>query len=177
MHNLYTCVGLSLDSFLATLIIGSCSSSGGNRWPSGHRRSPLVGNQLTMALAFGLCDHAAAIAGSHWPHLLPEPGAAAIYLACAALLAWSASSRHRRQLAIYALPVLLSVDNLFCSITPDLAPLFGFVSAAMALAGFGAAALLETAFRTRRVALAGLPATRASHESNPSHMALPESQP
>jgi hypothetical protein len=78
---------------------------------------------------------------------------------------------------MYALPVLLSVDNLFGSVTADLAPLFGFVSAAMALAGFGAAALLETAFRTRRVAHMGLPAARAPHESNLAHMALEESQP
>jgi hypothetical protein len=176
MHNLYAFTGLGLDSFLATLIIGSCKPSG-DRWPSGQNRLPLVRSQLTMALAFGLCDYAAAIAGSHWPHLLPEPSAAAIYFACAGLLAWSASSRHRRRPAIYALPVLLSVDNLFCGITPDLAPLFGFVSAAMALAGFAAAALLETAFRTRRLARMGLPAARAPHESNLTHVALQESQP
>jgi hypothetical protein len=177
MHTLYTITALSLDSFFAALIIGACSPSRGNRRPSGPSRSPLVRNQLPMALAFGLCDYAAAIGGSHWPHLLPEPSAAAIYLACAALLAWSASSRHRRQPTIYALPALLSVDNWFCGITADLAPLFGFVSAAIALAGFGAAALLETAFRTRRVARAGLPATRAPYESNLVHMALQESQP
>ena len=124
MHALFSVVGLGLDSFLACLAIGCYALS---------RRE-----RLQFALAFGACDAAAALAGSVWPHRLPEPPTLAIYLICVLLLV--SAARTSRTL-LYSLPVLLSVDNLFSGVPASMAPALGASSAVMALLGLSLAAL------------------------------------
>jgi len=134
MHLLDTITALSFDSFLASLIIGT--------------RSLSTRQQLLLSTAFGICDYAASMAGLSWSSAFEGPLQFAIYALCAALFALAA--RGPRRAMIYALPLLLSLDNLFCGISPKLAPLLGFGSAAMAVVGFGAAALCKKLLRTLR---------------------------
>jgi hypothetical protein len=134
MHVVDTITALSFDSFLASLILGT--------------RSLATRQQLLLSAAFGVCDYAASMAGWSGSSAFEGPFQFAIYALCAALLALAA--RGPRRAMIYALPLLLSLDNLFCGIPSKMAPLLGVGSAAIALAGFGAAALGKKLLRTLR---------------------------
>jgi len=123
MYPLTSVFGLGLDSFLACLAIGSHELSWRER--------------LRLAVAFGVCDAAATGLGSIRPHRIPEPPALLIYLLCALLL--SRAARSSRTL-LYALPALLSVDNLFAGAPASMALLLGLGSAAMAMFGLSLAA-------------------------------------
>jgi hypothetical protein len=137
MHVLDTITALSFDSFLASLIMGTRPLSTRQQW--------------LLSAAFGVCDYAASMAGLSWSGPLEELSPFAVYTLSAALFAFA--NRGRRAL-IYALPVLCSLDNLFWGAPPKIAGLLGFGSAAMALTGFGAAALGKNLLRTwRREAL------------------------
>ncbi len=127
MHGLYTIAGPSFDSFLASLFIGS--------------RLLRIRGRMIWAAAFGVCDYVATAAGA-WAHLLPQPSALAIYSACAA---WFFLGARNRAALIYALPILLCMDNLFCGTAGQSAPVVGLASAALSLAGFGAAILVSRA--------------------------------
>jgi len=131
MHALISMVGLGFDSFLACLAIGFYAAS----WRERFR----------LAVAFGACDAAATLLGSVWPHPFPEPLALATYFLCVFLLAMAAQSR--REL-LHALPVLLSVDNLFGGLSANTAPALGAGSALMALLGLSLAALGRRVFST-----------------------------
>jgi hypothetical protein len=132
MHVLDTITALGFDSFLASLIIGT--------------RPLSTRQQLLLSAAFGVCDYAASLAGLYASIPLEEIPQLPLYALCAALFALAA--RGPRRALIYALPILLSVDNLFSGVSPKWAPLLGFGSAVMALAGFGAAALGKKLLRT-----------------------------
>jgi hypothetical protein len=115
--------GLGLDSLLACLAIGAHGLSWRER--------------LRLAGAFGVWDAAATVLGSFRPHRLPEPPALVIYLLCALLL--SRAARSNRAL-LYALPALLSIDNLFGGAPASMALLVGLGSATMAMFGLSLAA-------------------------------------
>lgn len=123
MHLLISTVALSLDSFLVCLGIG---------W---HVRS--WHDRLRLAMVFGGCDAVAAMLGSLWHYRSLGLTAFAGYLLCAFLL--GQTIRPRRML-IYALPLLLSLDNLLAGVPANLAAALGAGSALMALIGLGLAA-------------------------------------
>lgn len=127
MQSLSWGFGLSIDSFMACLIIGFHKFS----WRK----------KLTLSLSFGVCD----AAGSFWAslHPLPQPGLLiwTSYVFVAYLLAVTA--RENRAL-LYYLPIFLSIDNMLnASSTPALA--LGIGSSGMALLGFTMAAALQQA--------------------------------
>jgi hypothetical protein len=109
---------LGLDSALCCLAVGAIM--------------PSVRQRLGLALAFGLCDGIASIAGSMLASPFAEPSDAAIYLCCAAVLGLAA--RYWRPL-VFALPVLMSIDNLVSGGNPGDAFLNVATSAALALVG------------------------------------------
>jgi putative Mn2+ efflux pump MntP len=136
MYPLAAIFDLGLDSLLAGLALGSRSLSWRDR--------------LRFAMIFGLCDATANLCGSVWQHPFPEPPALAIYILCALSLCFAA--RYSRSL-LYALPVLLSIDNLFSGGPATMAPLLGFSSAAMALLGLTVAAACRRMFFERAEAM------------------------
>jgi|HubBroStandDraft_1064217.scaffolds.fasta_scaffold26938_3 putative Mn2+ efflux pump MntP len=125
MRILFFALGFGLDSLLAGLVVGSFLRS----WRA----------RLALVLAFGAFDAAAGLAGPLWPHRIPEPPAFVAYLLCAVLLA--AGARYNRAL-FYLLPLVLSLDNLFCG-APANALAQGAVSALMALLGLSLAPLVS----------------------------------
>lgn len=126
MYALFSLIGLGFDSFLASLVIGSYAWSGRER--------------LRLALAFGGCDAVAALVGQVWPHRFAEPPTLAIYLGCVFLLAVAARTS---RIVLYALPVLLSIDNLFSGGPASMVPALGASSALMALLGLSLTALVR----------------------------------
>jgi hypothetical protein len=135
MHSLYMIATFSFDSFIASFIIG-CGSIG---WRA----------RITLAAGFGICDAAAAAVGSLLPPVDLEFSQFAIYAVCVTLL--GANARNRRPAFLYALPILLSVDNLFCGSSVQSAPVLGLGSCVSSLLGFGAAALGKKAIRATEV--------------------------
>jgi len=125
-------VSFGFDSFLAGLAIGFCALS----WRERFR----------LAVTFGVCDAAATLLGSWWPHSFQGPLVLAVYLLCVLLLVPSAPTRRA---LFYALPVLLSVDNLFGGAPASAATALGAVSTAMALLGLNLAALGRRMFFMR----------------------------
>ena len=109
---------LGLDSALCCLAVGAIM--------------PSVRQRLRLALAFGLCDGIASIAGSMLASPFAEPSEFAVYLGCAAVLGLAA--RCWRPL-VFALPVLMSVDNLVSGGKPGDALFNGATSAALAVLG------------------------------------------
>jgi hypothetical protein len=112
-------LGFGLDSLLASLALGFGKLSWRER--------------LRLAAAFGGCDVAATLLGTVRPHHLPHPPALVVYFLCA-LLAGRAARSSRALL--YALPALLSIDNLFGGAPASLALLLGAGSATMSMCGF-----------------------------------------
>ena len=123
MYAIFSVVGLGFDSFLACLAIGCYARS----WRERFR----------FAIAFGVCDAAAALAGSSWPHRIAEP-LVLIYPLCVLLLVAFA---RRSRVMFCSLPLLLSVDNLFGGVPANLAPALGASSAVMALIGLSLASM------------------------------------
>jgi hypothetical protein len=122
MYAVFSLVGLGYDSFLASLVIGSYALTWRDRF--------------RFAIAFGCCDAAAVLMASILPHRLPGPPAVAIYLACVFVLAVAARTSRT---VLYALPLLLSMDNLFSRAPASMAPVLGASSAVMALLGLSLA--------------------------------------
>jgi hypothetical protein len=135
MHSLYAIATFSLDSFIASLVIG-CGSIG---WRA----------RITLAAGFGICDTVAAGVGAFLPHVDLGFFEFVIYAACVTLLA--ASARSRRPALLYVLPILLSVDNLFSGLSVESAPVLGIGSCVSSLLGFGAAAFGKKAIRATEV--------------------------
>jgi hypothetical protein len=135
MHSLYLIATFSLDSFIASLVIG-CVSIG---WRT----------RITLAAGFGICDAVAAAVGSFLPPVDLDFTLFAIYAVCVILLA--ANARTQRSALLYALPILLSVDNLFCGMSVESAPVLGIGSCVSSLLGFGAAAFGKKAIRATEV--------------------------
>jgi len=135
MHSLYAIAAFSLDSFIASLVIG-CGSMG---WRA----------RVTLAAGFGICDGAAAAVGSFSPHVGLESFQFGIYAVCVTLLA--ANARDRWPALLYALPLLLSLDNLFCGLSVESAPVLGIGSCVSSLMGFGAAAFGKKSVRAMEV--------------------------
>jgi putative Mn2+ efflux pump MntP len=118
MSALVSTLGFGADSFLASLVLGL----GQQTW----------GERLRLAMTFGFYDAISTLLGSLRPLPLLHPPALLTYLLCALLLSWA--TRSNRKL-LYALPALLSVDNLFCGAPAGMALLLGLGSAAMATLG------------------------------------------
>jgi hypothetical protein len=135
MHSLYAIATFSLDSFIASLVIG-CGSIG---WRA----------RITLAAGFGICDCAAAAAGAFLPPVDLDSSQFAIYVVCVMLVA--ANARNRRPALLYTLPLLLSVDNLFCASSLGSASILGLGSGVSSLLGFGAAAFGKKAIRAMEV--------------------------
>jgi hypothetical protein len=93
-------------------------------------------------MAFGVCDGIAASLGIHSDYHLPEPVTIVVYFVGAFLLGRAARSR---SVLLYALPVLLSVDNLLGGAPTTLAPALGIGSALMALFGLSVSLLIRPA--------------------------------
>lgn len=129
MHPLISVVNFGFDSFLAGVTIGSHALS----WR----------HKVRFALAFGACDSAATLAGSVWPHRLPEVPVLAVYLLCAFFFARAVRSNRA---LLYVLPVLFSVDNFFGGNPASTAPALGFGSAVMVLLGLSVAAAWRRVF-------------------------------
>lgn len=132
MRVLFSVLGFGLDSLLASLIVGSLLRSWRERFG--------------LALAFGVFDSAAALAGPLWPRHMPEPPALAVYLLCAILLA--AGARYSRVL-FYLLPLALSIDNLFGE-APASALTLGVGSALLSLLGLSLGAFGRSMFLASR---------------------------
>ena len=93
---------------------------------------------VRLALAFGACDAIASAAGALSNHPLAAPPTFIVYLCCVVLL--GLATRYSRKL-VYALPVLLSLDNFASGSGLGDALADGFSSAALALAGLVLGAL------------------------------------
>ncbi|WP_428374698.1 hypothetical protein [Lichenicoccus sp.] len=132
-------ISLGLDSFAACLAAGLLPAE---------RR---VGFRLPAL--FGCCDAGATLLGDAIPHrvlLLPD---SATYLGCAVLLGLAA---RRSRSVLYALPVLLGLDDFLAPVEADplgTALLHGATSFVMALAGFGVSVMLRRACNRLRPAL------------------------
>jgi hypothetical protein len=129
MYSLTSMFVLGLDSFVSCLAIGSHSLSWRER--------------LRLALAFGACDATATLLGTMRPHRVEELAVFPVYVLCALLIV--RAYRPGRRL-LYALPVLLSIDNLFSGDPVSMVPATGFGSAAMALLGVSLAAACRPVF-------------------------------
>jgi putative Mn2+ efflux pump MntP len=130
MGALVSMLGFGVDSFLASLPVGLRKLS----WCE----------QMRLAVAFGVCDATATLLGSVRPHQLPHPPALLIYFLCALLLGRAARSNRT---LLYALPALLSIDNLFAGTPASLAFLLGLSSAVMATLGLLLAAACRRLLR------------------------------
>jgi hypothetical protein len=135
MHSLYAIAAFSFDSFIASLVIG-CGSMG---WRA----------RIALGAGFGICEGAAAAVGSFSPHVGLESSQFVVYALCVTLLA--ANARDQRPALLFALPILLSVDNLFCGLSLESAPVLGIGSCVSSLMGFGAAAFGKKATRATEV--------------------------
>jgi putative Mn2+ efflux pump MntP len=109
---------LGLDSFLAGLVVGPILLSWGGR--------------TRLALGFGLCDGLASWAGACMPHQLLRFPDVVAYVCCVPLLLASAT---RSRAWLYALPLVLSIDNLAAGIPASQTPILALSSAAMAAVG------------------------------------------
>jgi hypothetical protein len=129
MHPLTSMFVLGLDSFVTCLAIGSHVLSWRER--------------IRLALAFGACDATATLLGTVRPHRVEVLAAFPVYILCALVIgrAYRPGSR-----LLYALPVLLSIDNLFSGVPVSMAPGLGFSSLAMALLGLSLAAACRRVF-------------------------------
>lgn len=124
MNTLDSSLWLALDSGLCCFAIG---------W------TPLVWSTgARLALAFGACDAIASAAGVLCNHPLAPPPTLVVYLCCAGLL--GLATRYSRKL-VYALPVLLSLDNFASGSGLGNAVSDGIGSAMLALAGLSLGAL------------------------------------
>jgi hypothetical protein len=119
---------LGFDSLLAGLAIGPLLSS---------RRERAV-----FVLLLGVCDGMATLLGTAVPHIVPSPPIAALYLLMVALIIQGA--RHNEKW-FYAMPILLSLDNLVTGSAASSAMMLALSSAAMAGCGM---ALGGLAWRT-----------------------------
>jgi len=122
MYMLTSVFGLGLDSFLACLVIG---------WQELSWRE-----RVRLAVAFGACDAAATLLGAFRPHPLPERPAFVLYLLFVLLLGRAARSSRT---LIYALPALLSLDNLWGGRPASLTLALGLSSAVIAMCGLSLA--------------------------------------
>nr|WP_321986529.1 hypothetical protein [uncultured Lichenicoccus sp.] len=128
-------LSLGLDSFAACL--------GAGLLPADRRIGPSLRVLPALPALFGCCDAGATLLSgviAHRALLLPQ---SATYLACAVLLGFAAC-RSRR--VLYALPVLLGLDDLLAPVVRDpfgAALMQGAASFAMATAGGAAAVLLR----------------------------------
>ncbi len=121
---LQTAVSLGLDSLVAGLAVGWILSGWRGR--------------ISFALGCGLCDGIASWAGAAVPHQLPDCFDAGLYLVCVGLLLAGAV---RTRAWLYAMPVVLSIDNLAAGVSADQAPLLALSSAVMAASGLALAGL------------------------------------
>lgn len=133
---LLTAFSLGLDSFLAGLAIGPLLPSRTGR--------------LWCAAAFGVCDGLASWLGALIPHRLPEPPDLALWLVCVMLLLAGA---RRGRMWLFAVPVVLSLDNLAAGVPADLAPALALSSAVMAAAGIALGRLARISANWRREAV------------------------
>jgi hypothetical protein len=124
---------LGLDSLFAGIIIGPLLT---------HRRSLVY-----CALIFGLSDGLACLLGSVIPHPTPGLPGLVIYLVCAVLFVQGA---RQSRTWLYALPVVLSVDNLAAGGSIPDAPAVALISAGMAAVG------LVTGARARKAVMAAM---------------------
>jgi putative Mn2+ efflux pump MntP len=129
-------LGLSLDSLVASCAIGFLSLSWRER--------------LNLAIAFGAWDAAAILMGSAIPHRLLEPPSLAIYILFVLMLSLAARSNRR---LLYALPMILSIDNFFSGCPASAAFALGLSSATLSLLGFSAEAALRHLSRSQQAAV------------------------
>lgn len=130
MSSLFSLVALSLDSFVASSLLGA----GRLGWRQ----------RLVLALSFGMCDGLAAMLGTLGPQLVAALAALELCSVGTFLLFCTAL----RKRWIYALPVLLSLDNLFAANPRSPAFALGLTSASMALIGFFVGTFTRHAFLT-----------------------------
>jgi putative Mn2+ efflux pump MntP len=115
---LLTALSLGLDSFMAGLAIGPILPSWGGR--------------MLSALAFGLCDGLASWLGASIQHQLPDLPEFVLYIGSVVLLLAGAI---RSRAWLFALPLVLSIDNLAAAVPAGQAPVLALGSAAMAGVG------------------------------------------
>ena len=152
-------LGLSLDSFFVSIPLGIVADRSVNR-----RR---------LAMAFGICDGIATLAGAALASLLFHvstgwfheigPALIALYGVYVVVIGWYGLSRLRNSRTLYFLAVMLSFDNLIAgsglgglslsSVT--LAVMAGLISGAMAFAGFSLGAGFAKGFPAWCPRLAG----------------------
>jgi putative Mn2+ efflux pump MntP len=118
MQSFTSVIALGLDSFLACAVIGT--------------RSFQARERVRFAFAFGAGDAMATLLGSFWPHQALELPTIVLWALCAFLLLRMVPSNRS---LLYAMPALLSFDNLFAGSPAGRAPVLGLSSAAMALIG------------------------------------------
>jgi hypothetical protein len=123
MQTLDPNVFLTADSFVCGLALGS------QALPTALR--------LRLVLAFGICDAIASAIGQMIGHPKMLPPALIVYLCCAGLLGLAAGGNRR---ILYALPVLLCIDNLADGASSPIPA--GVASGAMAAFGMAIAAFL-----------------------------------
>lgn len=109
---------LGLDSFFAGLVAGPLLRSWRGR--------------SCLALGFGLWDGLASWVGACMPHQIPDVPTVVLYVCCVPLLLAGAS---RSRIWLFALPVLLSLDNLAAGGPGGEAPWQALSSAGMAALG------------------------------------------
>ena len=142
---------LSFDSLIAGVALGPLVSAR-DRW--------------TMAILFGLLDGVATlVSGLRLPHLAAGvPGLVPALIAAYGvyLITVSVWSLNRVRVPLWAIPVLLSIDNLMVGLPAGATALgagdvaaAALTSAAFALAGLWAGNLLAAAIGGRRERLAG----------------------
>jgi hypothetical protein len=136
MQAIASIIALGSDGFLASLAIGTLAMP----WRA----------RVRLAAAFGVSDALGTWLGALLQHGLPEPPALAVWLVCSLILGVAARSSHR---ILYALPVLLGLDNLFAGTSPDLAPALGASSALMAMAGLSLGGACRHLALNRRAAV------------------------
>jgi hypothetical protein len=106
---------LGLDSFVAGAAIGPILAS----WSA----------RAWLVTAFGVCDGLSTLLGTAAPHLVPDLPSVMIYGIAVALIIQAAL---RSRTWLYAVPILLSLDNLAAGRPASEALALGLSSAAMA---------------------------------------------
>jgi len=113
----------SLDAFIACCAIG---------WQAHTWRK-----RFALALMFGACDAAASMLASFWSLRTPEMVTFVVYLLGVFLFVHSVRSKPR---LVYALPVVLSVDNLFGCASANVIPAVALTTTVAAMLGMTLAA-------------------------------------
>lgn len=130
MDHFVSGIALGLDSFLACTVIGAHLSP----W---RERGRLV-------IAFGACDAIATLLGPLTRHRSTEVSSITVLAVCVILI-FAFTRRNRSWL--YAVPLLLSFDNLFSGAPANIAPALGLNSALMAAVGLYLGAVCRHMFQ------------------------------